>query len=438
MSTTRPTLASPSRLALKIMSEQDVDVVHAAALGLLGDRATAAERALAQAPEAVTLAGRVSAHDVLLDGTCSWLAAGGGASLVRPVAGGDPRAATGADLTEACRLADALPDVGLVAGPPVLTEDLTTLGELQACLEATGKHVQVSTLRSSAEAEQAVCMARTLVSAPREPAARPLISLCAKTEGLPAALVFAHAGLPVGIALPVDGGPDAASDLAIALVCHHAAVLAGCLAVQSAAPGAPFLYLAHPAHAGVTAHGPEAVLFALASIQLAARVGLPASVTALATGAPESGWQSCTDNSLGALGATTAGGAVVMGAGTLSEGRVFSAQQLVMDAEVFSWNARIAAGIPVDEGTLALEVIRQVGIGGNYLGQRHTRQNMRYVWRPRLLDRSMWDAWVASGREGPYEKATSLCRDLLREHQVAQLDGATTGALTRILATSGL
>ena len=420
------------------MSEQDVDVVHAAALGLLGDRATAAERALAQAPEAVTLAGRVSAHDVLLDGTCSWLAAGGGASLVRPVAGGDPRAATGADLTEACRLADALPDVGLVAGPPVLTEDLTTLGELQACLEATGKHVQVSTLRSSAEAEQAVCMARTLVSAPREPAARPLISLCAKTEGLPAALVFAHAGLPVGIALPVDGGPDAASDLAIALVCHHAAVLAGCLAVQSAVPGAPFLYLAHPAHAGVTAHGPEAVLFALASIQLAARVGLPASVTALATGAPESGWQSCTDNSLGALGATTAGGAVVMGAGTLSEGRVFSAQQLVMDAEVFSWNARIAAGIPVDEGTLALEVIRQVGIGGNYLGQRHTRQNMRYVWRPRLLDRSMWDAWVASGREGPYEKATSLCRDLLREHQVAQLDGTTTGALTRIVATSGL
>ncbi len=50
----------------------------------------------------------------------------------------------------------------------------------------------------------------------------------------------------------------------------------------------------------------------------------------------------------------------------------------------------------------------------------------------------MWDAWVASGREGPYEKATVLCRDLLREHQVAQLDEATTGALTRIVATSGL
>lgn len=420
------------------MSEQDVGVVHAAALGLLGDRATAVERAVAQAPAAVTLAGRVSAHDVLLDGTRSWLAAGGAASLVRPLAGGDPRAATSADLAEACRLADALPDVGLVAGPPVLTDDLTTLGELQACLEATGKHVQVSTLHSSAEAEQAVCMARTLVSAPRELAARPPISLCAETEGLPAALVFARAGLPVGIALPVDGEPDAASDLAIALVRHHAAALAGCLAVQSAAPGAPFLYLAHPALAGVAEHGPEAVLFALASMQLAARVGLPVSVAALATGAAESGWQSCTDNSLGALGATAAGGAVVTGAGTLSEGRVFSAQQLVMDAEVFSWNARIAAGITVDEGTLALEVIRQVGIGGNYLGQQHTRQNMRDVWRPRLLDRSMWDAWLASGRQGPYEKATVLCRDLLREHHVAQLDEATTGALTHIVATSGL
>lgn len=420
------------------MSEADVGAVHAAALELLGDRAAAVEKAVAQAPAAVTLAGRVSTHDVLLDGTRSWLAAGGAASLVRPVAGGDPRAATSADLTEACRLADALPDVGLVAGPPVLTGDLTTLGELQACLGATGKHIQATTLHSSAEAEQAVCMARILASASGELAARPPISLCAETDGLPAVLVFARAGLPAGIALPVDGETDVASDLAISLVRHHAAVLAGCLAVQSAAPGAPFLYLAHPALAGMTAHGPEAVLFELASMQLASRVGLPVSVAAMATGAAESGWQSCTDNSLGALGATAAGGAVVTGAGTLSEGRVFSAQQLVMDAEVFSWNARIAAGIPVDEGTLALEVIRQVGIGGNYLGQQHTRQNMRDVWRPRLLDRSMWDAWVASGREGPYEKATALCRGLLREHHVAQLDEATTGALTRIVATSGL
>ncbi len=84
-----------------------------------------------------------------------------------------------------------------------------------------------------------------------------------------------------------------------------------------------------------------------------------------------------------------------------------------MDAEIFSWNAAIAAGITVDDETIAADVIAEVGIGGNYLGQRHTRRHMKEVWRPRLLDRSMWDAWVAAGREGAYEKATGLARRLV-------------------------
>ena len=89
-----------------------------------------------------------------------------------------------------------------------------------------------------------------------------------------------------------------------------------------------------------------------------------------------------------------------------------------MDAEIFSWNALHRRRHQVDDETIALDAIKQVGIGGNYLGQRHTRRHMKDVWRPRLLDRSMWDAWVASGREGAYEKATALVEQLLAEHEV--------------------
>jgi trimethylamine--corrinoid protein Co-methyltransferase len=173
-------------------------------------------------------------------------------------------------------------------------------------------------------------------------------------------------------------------------------------------------------------------------MQLAAHVGLPVSVGALATGADDSDWQSCTDNAFGALGALAARGVLVLGAGTLSGGRVFSAQQLAMDAEVFSWSARIAAGIRVDQDTLALEAIKQVGIGGNYLGQRHTRNHMRQVWRPRLLDRSVWETWVASGREGAFEKASALVEQLLGSHEVVPLDGVTGGVLDDIVVEAGL
>ena len=432
-------LNEPSRLALRIMSDEDVARLHRAALVLLGDEGAAtAEEAAAQAPASFVLAGRDPAYDLLWDGSHSWLAAGGPAELVRPTNGGALRAANGADLDEACRLADALHDVGLVVCPLVRTGDLTTLGELRCCLGATRKHVQVATLRSAAEAEYAVRMARVIASAPASMAARPPISLCAGADGLAAGLVFAQAGLPVGLVLDVRGGGSAAADVATALVRHHAGVLAGCRAVQAQTPGAPFFYVVPGARMGRATSGPEDVLFALGAMQLAGHVGLPVSVGALATSAGESDWQSCADNASGALGALAAHGAVVLGAGTLSRGRVFSLQQLVMDAEIFSWSARIAAGIRVGQDTLALDAIKQVGIGGNYLGHGHTRQHMRRVWRPRLLDRSMWDAWVTSGREGAFEKASSHVAQLLGAHEGVPLDDVTSGALEDIVAEAGL
>ena len=105
-----------------------------------------------------------------------------------------------------------------------------------------------------------------------------------------------------------------------------------------------------------------------------------------------------------------------------------------MDSEVFSWNASIAAGIVVDDETIALDAIKQVGIGGNYLAQRHTRRHMKEVWRPRLLDRTMWDAWVASGREGAGEKAIALAERLLAEHAVVPLDPRARAAVERVTA----
>ncbi len=77
----------------------------------------------------------------------------------------------------------------------------------------------------------------------------------------------------------------------------------------------------------------------------------------------------------------------------------------------------------------------QVGIGGNYLGQRHTRRHMKDVWRPRLLDRSSWDAWVAGGRKGAPETAAELVRTTLAGHTVAPLEAAVADRINEIITT---
>jgi len=439
-----PIMHAPARLALKILSDDDVRRVHTAAVELLGAEGAAAEAAARSAPGTFVLAARAFGQDVVAGAGHCWLATGGLATRVRPREGGDPRPAIGADVDELCLVADALPEVGVVSAPPVHAAGETVLGEIARCLHATSKHVLVTSLRTAAEADAAVRMALTVAHG-EDIRHRPPLSLRAGADGLGAAVVFARAGLPAGVVAAPNGHADEApaaagapADLARALVRHHAGVLAACAAVQATAPGAPFLYLADAALAGLPATGPQAAMFQIAATQLAAHVGLPVCAGGMVSGSHEPGWQACTQNAFASLSTTAAGADITAGAGTLSAGEVFSAQQLVMDAEIFSWNARIAGGIDVDEETLALDAIKQVDICGNFLSQRHTRRHMKDVWRPRLLDRSMWDAWVASGKEGAYEKATSLVGRMLAQHKVSPLGDEVSGTLARIVAEAGL
>jgi trimethylamine--corrinoid protein Co-methyltransferase len=423
------TITSPAHLALRVLSDDDVRSLHAAALASLADEAAAAEDAAARAPRAAVLAAREPGCDVLADGGRSWLAAGG--LTPARAQSHEGLAGTPHDLRELCRLADALPEVALVMTPPLEVPGLAPLPAAQLCLESTRKHLCLTTLRDAAEAEVAVRMAEALAGGPDAVRARPPLSLVAPAGGLEAALVFARAGLPVGLVLAA--GADPADDVAGALVRHHAGVLRACLAVQREAEGAAFLYVVPPAPPAAA----DAVLFALGAAQLAAHVCLPLVIAALSTSAADGDWASCADNALSSMAVMATTGAVVAGAGMLADGAVFSPSQLVMDAELFSWNARLAAGVELNEDTLAVDVVKLVGVGGNFLGQRHTRRHMRSVWRPRLLDRTPWDAWVAAGSEGSPELARALVDQLLATHQIPRLDPELSATLSRLTGAAG-
>jgi trimethylamine--corrinoid protein Co-methyltransferase len=458
-----PILTTRARLGLRVLSDDDVARVHAAALDLIGADGVDAKAAASAAPSTFVLAGRVPEHDVALGAGHVWLAAGaatageaGVPERVRRLSGGDSVPATAPDLDDAIKLADALPEVAVLAGPPLRAAGVTAVAGVARCLAGTSKHVMVGLLASAADAEGVVEAAVAIAGSADEARRRPPLSLCGGSGALEAALVFARAGLPVGLVLApgdaasgvtaspsslaatADSAPPAAVDLGPALVRHHAGVLAGCAAVQAAAPGAPFFYLADPAAAGLPAAGPQASLFQLAAVQLAARLELPLVAGGMRTTSHEPDWQACQQDAFASMTTTASGADVTGGAGLLGAAAAFSPQQLVMDAEVYSWNAFIASGIEVDDETIALDAIKQVGVGGNYLGQRHTRRHMKQVWRPRLLDRTMWDAWIVSGREGAYEKATALAQRLLADHTPVPLSAEARGVIERIAAGPGL
>jgi trimethylamine--corrinoid protein Co-methyltransferase len=59
---------------------------------------------------------------------------------------------------------------------------------------------------------------------------------------------------------------------------------------------------------------------------------------------------------------------------------------------------RMAAKLVVDEDTLAMETMKAVGPGGNFLSQDHTFQHFRReLWMPKLLERRNWELWENDG-----------------------------------------
>ena len=76
-----------------------------------------------------------------------------------------------------------------------------------------------------------------------------------------------------------------------------------------------------------------------------------------------------------------------------------SLEQLVIDNEMAAYVKRILRGFEVNEDTLAVEVIKRVGIGQNFLADHHTVDHFRQeIWFPTGFDRRRLGRMVGQRR----------------------------------------
>jgi trimethylamine--corrinoid protein Co-methyltransferase len=91
-------------------------------------------------------------------------------------------------------------------------------------------------------------------------------------------------------------------------------------------------------------------------------------------------------------------------------------------AEFIARNRRLLAEIEVSDETLAVDVLKAVGPGGAFLGQRHTRRHLRgNQWRSRILNRASYDRWLEDGGTDATEKARQRASELLATHEAEPL-----------------
>jgi trimethylamine--corrinoid protein Co-methyltransferase len=82
---------------------------------------------------------------------------------------------------------------------------------------------------------------------------------------------------------------------------------------------------------------------------------------------------------------------------------------------------------------MALDVMNDVGPGGHYLEHDHTYERFRTeIWRPKLVDRQNYEAWVAGGSTRYGQRVNQRVKEILEADTEPLLDEAMFKELHRI------
>jgi trimethylamine--corrinoid protein Co-methyltransferase len=255
----------------------------------------------------------------------------------------------------------------------------------------------------------------------------PLQMLQMQAEGL---LICAHYGQPLAMSPEAIAGATAPVTLAGLLAQQNANILAHVTLAQIFRPGTPVLYgtvstIANMRLGTVALGAVETGLVSAGAAQLARHYGLPCRSVGGTTESKLEDLQAGLERTATLLQPVLAGVDFITCGGTLDSTMLESEPLLVLDDELCGAALRIARGIEVDDDTLALDAIKEVGFSGHYLDHEETARRFRDEhFIPDLLPREPYDTWQMGGAHSALDHARERVRQILVNHQPRELDPA--------------
>ncbi len=128
-----------------------------------------------------------------------------------------------------------------------------------------------------------------------------------------------------------------------------------------------------------------------------------------------------------------AGANLIYGLGMIEMGMTIDYGQLVMDNEFARMIKHTVKGIPVNDETLAVDAIKEIGIGKDFLSHDSTYKHMRSQSQPKLIDRRMREDWVKEGSTDIYQRALEQARFILENHKPEPLPEDVLAAIRSIV-----
>jgi len=401
------------------------------------------EECIRRVPSSFKIRSRERKSDLRVGGNRLYYLAGAGMRIV-DLDTWEARAATLEELDEASVVNDALDSVHIVADTGPYT-DIVGVPPIMSSLVDIASHLRNTTKVTIADngndyetfhikmAEVAGCdmLAFLGSSAP----------LTYDEATCVAAFRYSKAGFPFFLISSDMMGGTSPATIAGSLVTTNVEILAGVVMLQLIRPGSGIIAGDYAMPLDMRSGHPSfcdlgSALHTVAFNQIMRRYEIPAFANCPGmSSSKEIDVQSGYERSMSTLSAALSGANMIVLHGTIYGEYTYHPVGAVLDDDVASWVGRLLEGFDVNDETLAVDLIDDVGpIPGSYLNTAHTRKwwkNERFM--PKAADRLTYPEWMKTGKKTALDYAKERVKEILRTHKGTNLTEEQDKEIDKIL-----
>lgn len=425
----------PAKEALEIFKKAGARIVDSDIVQL---DAPLIEAALKTVPKRkdVVLYGRDPKHDVnFVDHTPSLACMTMATNVIDPVTN-EKRPATNEDLAQLTRLADQMECVAVNGGlvtpqeVPGATNDWYTWA---TCMKNTTKHITGGVYGYKGVLD-AIEMGALACGSKEKFLERPFISgwvltippLDMDTASLEAMIEMNRNNIPIMLSSGPILGTTSPVTIAGTIAQAHAEILACITLSQLVNPGAPVVYTSfargmNMKTSNISMAGPEFAVLKAGMGQMGLSLDMPIRMPSMLRDSKVLDAQAGFET--GMVGTLSSFVADIMDSMQLDTDLVVDYADLIFCNESMASIRHALRDIDVNDDTLALDVIKEIGPAGNFLGHQHTFKNFRKeLLHSDVFDHNNWEKWAQNGSKDIRTLALEKVRTLMEQEVEPLLD----------------
>lgn len=433
---------------------KSIDLLHKAGAYVKDDKhvfipSGLVESAIRSAPSRVTLYNRNGKPSMFLEGRNVYYGTGSDCPYLLDSFSGERREFLSADVEDAVRLVDALPNIDFTMSNG-LAPDFPAELQYQykyAIMIRNSIKPQVITAADKTSLNDIADIAAAAVGGREELSRKPIFVLYDEptsplvhiSEAMEKLMFMAEQNLPTNYSPGIMAGGTSPVTMAGAIAQADAEILAGLVIHQLTNAGAPFIFGAGMSPMDMqsmqpTYSAPEAMMTQAGLCQIGRCLyQLPTWGFGGCSASKLADEQAVNEASTYIMMAGWAGTNLVHDVGYLEFGLTYSFDLLVMCDEFIGQVRRMMEGIRVDRENLAVESIKRVGPGGHFLSDDHTLDHFRDNWQPDLTDRRTYQDWKTRGAKSMGQRAREKIKIIKESHQPQTLSPDVDAAIESVL-----